>query len=184
MMPLFYFRWSQQLSGDTGFLGGSFRGAGTRGAGSGSNQRHGPLPPGLLAKGFPPPQPHPLFPLPPTVSLGGLMSPRNSLPGLPSLGVPGLLSPQQFLAKRPSLQETPSEVGIWGCYSNLFSEDANPPQRIQENVDYNVYSHCIIIELHSIEMYNTTIQRFNSVCSCFKSYTSCILLLLITTLRL
>lgn len=118
MMPLFYFRWSQQLSGDTGFLGGSFRGAGARGAGSGSNQRHGPLPPGLLAKGFPPPQPHPLFPLPPTVSLGGLMSPRNSLPGLPSLGVPGLLSPQQFLAKRPSLQETPSEVGIWK-YSNL-----------------------------------------------------------------
>ncbi|KAK3862164.1 hypothetical protein Pcinc_031946 [Petrolisthes cinctipes] len=103
-------RWSQQLSGDTGFWGGSFRGTGARGAGSGGNQRHAPLPPGLLAKGFPPPQPHPLFPLPPTVSLGGLMSPRNSLPGLPSLGVPGLLSPQQFLAKRPSLQETPSEL--------------------------------------------------------------------------
>ncbi|KAK4293156.1 hypothetical protein Pmani_034126 [Petrolisthes manimaculis] len=103
-------RWSQQLSGDTGFWGGSFRGAGARVAGSGGNQRHAPLPPGLLAKGFPPPQPHPLFPLPPTVSLGGLMSPRNSLPGLPSLGVPGLLSPQQFLAKRPSLQETPSEL--------------------------------------------------------------------------
>lgn len=119
----FYFRWSQQLSGDTGFLGGSFRGTGARGAGSGSNQRHAPLPPGLLAKGFPPPQPHPLFPLPPTVSLGGLMSPRNSLPGLPSLGVPGLLSPQQFLAKRPSLQETPSEVGILIC-SNFCSEDA------------------------------------------------------------
>lgn len=69
-------------------------------------------------KGFPPPQPHPLFSLPPAaaaaaaaaVGLGGLMSPRNSLPGLPSLGIGGLLSPQQFLAKRPSLQETPSEA--------------------------------------------------------------------------
>lgn len=72
-------------------------------------------------KGFPAPQPHPLFPLPPAAaaaaaaSLGGLMSPRNSLPGLPSLGVGGLLSPQQFLAKRPSLQETPSEVSAILC---------------------------------------------------------------------
>lgn len=80
-------------------------------------QRHTHIPAGLLVggKGFPAPQPHPLFTLPPAAaaaaaSLGGLMSPRNSLSGLPSLGVGGLLSPQQFLAKRPSLQETPSEV--------------------------------------------------------------------------
>ncbi|XP_071546337.1 protein Smaug homolog 2-like isoform X3 [Panulirus ornatus] len=80
-------------------------------------QRHTHIPAGLLVggKGFPAPQPHPLFALPPAAaaaaaSLGGLMSPRNSLPGLPSLGVGGLLSPQQFLAKRPSLQETPSEL--------------------------------------------------------------------------
>ncbi|XP_069190551.1 protein Smaug homolog 2 isoform X2 [Procambarus clarkii] len=102
-------RWSQQYSGD-GFLGGSFRVPRVGG------QRHTHIPAGLLVggKGFPAPQPHPLFPLPPAaaaaVSLGGLMSPRNSLPGLPSLGVGGLLSPQQFLAKRPSLQETPSEL--------------------------------------------------------------------------
>ncbi|XP_045118912.1 protein Smaug homolog 2-like isoform X3 [Portunus trituberculatus] len=104
-------RWSQQYSGD-GFLGGSFRVPRVGG------QRHAHLPTGLLvgSKAFPPHQPHQLFPLPPAAaaaaaaaSLGGLMSPRNSLPGLPSLGVGGLLSPQQFLAKRPSLQETPSE---------------------------------------------------------------------------
>lgn len=104
-------RWSQQYGGD-GFVGGSFRGPRV------SGQRHSHIPAGLLmgGKGFPTPQPHPLFPLPPAAaaaaaaaSLGGLMSPRNSLPGLPSLGVGGLLSPQQFLAKRPSLQETPSE---------------------------------------------------------------------------
>lgn len=104
-------RWSQQYSGD-GFLGGSFRVPRV------SGQRHAHLPTGLLVggKAFPPHQPHQLFPLPPAAaaaaaaSLGGLMSPRNSLPGLPSLGVGGLLSPQQFLAKRPSLQETPSEL--------------------------------------------------------------------------
>lgn len=103
-------RWSQQYGGD-GFIGGSFRVPRVGG------QRHSHIPAGLLmgGKGFPAPQPHPLFPLPPAAaaaaaaSLGGLMSPRNSLPGLPSLGVGGLLSPQQFLAKRPSLQETPSE---------------------------------------------------------------------------
>lgn len=105
-------RWSQQYGGD-GFVGGSFRVPRV------SGQRHTHIPAGLLmgGKGFPTPQPHPLFPLPPAAaaaaaaaSLGGLMSPRNSLPGLPSLGVGGLLSPQQFLAKRPSLQETPSEL--------------------------------------------------------------------------
>lgn len=105
-------RWSQQYSGDS-FLGGSFRVPRVGG------QRHAHLPTGLLVggKAFPPHQPHQLFPLPPAAaaaaaaaSLGGLMSPRNSLPGLPSLGVGGLLSPQQFLAKRPSLQETPSEL--------------------------------------------------------------------------
>lgn len=100
-------RWSQQYGGD-GFVGGSFRVPRV------SGQRHTHIPAGLLigSKGFPTPQPHPLFSLPPAaaVSLGGLMSPRNSLPGLPSLGVGGLLSPQQFLAKRPSLQETPSEL--------------------------------------------------------------------------
>lgn len=105
-------RWSQQYSGD-GFLGGSFRVPRVGG------QRHTHLPTGLLVggKAFPTHQTHQLFPLPPAaaaaaVSLGGLMSPRNSLPGLPSLGVGGLLSPQQFLAKRPSLQETPSEVSV------------------------------------------------------------------------
>ncbi|XP_050692028.1 protein Smaug homolog 2-like isoform X3 [Eriocheir sinensis] len=102
-------RWSQQYGGD-GFLGGSFRVPRVGG------QRHTHLPTGLLVggKAFPTHQTHQLFPLPPAaaaaVSLGGLMSPRNSLPGLPSLGVGGLLSPQQFLAKRPSLQETPSEL--------------------------------------------------------------------------
>ncbi|KAG0712723.1 Protein Smaug 2 [Chionoecetes opilio] len=103
--------WSQQFGGD-GFLGGSFRVPRVGG------QRHAHLPTGLLVggKAFPPHQTHQLFPLPPgaaaaaAVSLGGLMSPRNSLPGLPSLGLGGLLSPQQFLAKRPSLQETPSEA--------------------------------------------------------------------------
>ncbi|KAK7069899.1 hypothetical protein SK128_025089 [Halocaridina rubra] len=100
-------RWSQQYGGD-GFVGGSFRVPRV------SGQRHTHIPAGLLVggKSFAAPQPHPLFPLPPAAaaSLGGLMSPRNSLPGLPSLGVGGLLSPQQFLAKRPSLQETPSEL--------------------------------------------------------------------------
>ncbi|XP_042239312.1 protein Smaug homolog 1-like isoform X2 [Homarus americanus] len=100
-------RWSQQYSGD-GFLSGSFRVPRV------SGQRHTHIPAGLLVggKGFPAPQPHPLFPLQhaAAASLGGLMSQRNSLPGLPSLGVGGLLSPQQFLAKRPSLQETPSEL--------------------------------------------------------------------------
>lgn len=114
-------RWSQQYGGD-GFIGGSFRVPRVGG------QRHSHIPAGLLmgGKGFPAPQPHPLFPLPPAAaaaaaaSLGGLMSPRNSLPGLPSLGVGGLLSPQQFLAKRPSLQETPSEVSAHLCVFNLI----------------------------------------------------------------